>query len=67
VEYTTDVEVKRIKVGETHPETLFSAKGLHQYSTPDFGVWSDNAPDNSRMFLRDVSTQNLYTLDLDFP
>ena len=25
------------------------------------------AADNSRMFLRDVSTQNLYTLDVDFP
>jgi eukaryotic-like serine/threonine-protein kinase len=67
VEYRTDTEVKRIKVGETHPETLFSFKALHQYSTPDFGAWTDNAPDNSRMFLRDASTQNLYTLDVDFP
>jgi Tol biopolymer transport system component len=67
VEYTTYVEVKRVKVGETHPETLFPVKGLHQYSAPDFGVWNDNAPDNSRMFLRDVSTQQLYTLDVDLP
>jgi hypothetical protein len=37
------------------------------YSTPDFGTWTDNAPDNSRMFLRDVSTENLYTLDVAFP
>jgi Tol biopolymer transport system component len=67
VEYSTDIEVKRIKVGETHPETLFSSKGLHQYSAPDFGAWNDNAADGSRMFLRDVSTQNLYTLDVEFP
>ncbi len=67
VEYSTDTEVKRIKVGETHSETLFSTKGLRQYSAPDFGAWNDNAPDNSRMFLRDVSTQNLYTLDVEFP
>jgi len=67
VEYSTDTEVKRIKVAESHPETLFATKGLDQYFTPDFGTWSDNAPDNSRMFLRDVSTQNLYTLDVDFP
>jgi hypothetical protein len=67
VEYSTDTEVKRIKVGETHPETLFSSKGLHQYSAPDFGAWNDNAADGSRMFLRDVSTQNLYTLDVEFP
>jgi len=67
VEYSTDAEVKEIKVGETHTETLFSTKGFHQYFTPDFGAWTDNAVDNSRMFLRDVSTQNLYTLDVDFP
>ncbi len=67
VEYSTDAEIKRIKVGETHPETLFSTKGFHQYFTPDFGTWTDNATDNSRMFLRDVSIQNLYTLDVDFP
>jgi Tol biopolymer transport system component/predicted Ser/Thr protein kinase len=67
VEYSTDTAVKRIKVGEIHPETLFPFKALRPYSTPDFGSWTDNAPDNSRMFLRDVSTQNLYTLDADFP
>ncbi|MGA9042660.1 MAG: protein kinase [Terriglobales bacterium] len=67
VEYSSDTDIKRIKVGESHPETLFSVKGLRQYSTPDFGAWTDNAPDNSRMFLRDVSSQNLYTLDVDFP
>jgi hypothetical protein len=67
VEYSTHVEVKEKKVGETHPETLFSTKGFHQYFTQDFGIWTDNAVDNSRMFLRDVSTQNLYTLDVDFP
>ena len=67
VEYSSDTVVKRIKVGESHPEILFSIKELHQYSTPEFGAWNDNASDNSRMFLRDVSTQNLYTLDVDFP
>lgn len=67
VEYSSLFDEKRIKVGESHPQTLFSTKDLHQYSTPDFGVWRDNAPDNSRMFLRDASTENLYTLDVDFP
>jgi hypothetical protein len=67
VEYSTDTEVRRIKLGESHPEILFGIKELHQYSTPEFGAWNDAAADNSRMFLRDVSTQNLYTLDVDFP
>jgi Tol biopolymer transport system component len=67
LEYSTTDEIRRIKVGETRPETLFSSKQLEQYSPPDFGTWSDNAADNSRMFLRDVGTQNLYTLDVEFP
>ncbi len=67
VEYSTTTETKRIKVGETHSETLFTFKELRQYSTPDFGAWNDNAADSSRMFLRDASTENLYTLDVDFP
>src|SRR5258707_12294639 len=41
VEYSTDTMVKRIKVGESNPETLFSTKELHQYSTPEFGAWND--------------------------
>src|SRR5450755_4146378 len=61
VEYSSDTLVKRIKVGESHPETLFSMKELHQYSTPEFGAWTNNAADNSRMFLRDVSTHGLFT------
>ena len=67
VQYTTDYEVKRITLGESRPGTLFSFKDLDQYSTPDFGAWSDNANDNSRMFLKNASTQNLYTLDVEFP
>jgi dipeptidyl aminopeptidase/acylaminoacyl peptidase len=67
VEYKGDAEVKRIKVGESRPETLFSVKGLNQYSTQEFGGWNDNAADNSRMFLRDASTEDLYKLDVDFP
>jgi Tol biopolymer transport system component len=67
VEYSSLFDIKRIKVGESHPETLFNTKEMHQYSTPDFGTWTDNGPDNSRMFLRDASTENLYTLEVDFP
>jgi eukaryotic-like serine/threonine-protein kinase len=37
VEYSTDTEVRRIKVGDSHPETLFSFKGLHPVLHPR--VW----------------------------
>jgi hypothetical protein len=40
--------------------------GLRRY----FGIWgswSGQAPDDSRLFIRDASTQDIYALDVDFP
>jgi len=68
VEYISDAKsiCKRVRVGDNHPEELFSTKEVLVYVTPDFGPWSDNTPDGSRMFLRNVSTQDIYALDVDF-
>jgi len=63
---TGNPKCHRIKVGDNHPEDLFSLSGLRRY----FGVWgswSGQAPDDSRLFVRDVSTQEIYALDVDFP
>lgn len=67
VEYLSAADLKRIKVGETHATSLFSIKGFPIYIVPEFGPWNDNAPDGSRIFLRDVSTEDIYALDVDFP
>jgi hypothetical protein len=56
-----------VKVGDSHPEELFSIKGLSRYLTAEFGPWSDNTPDTLRMFVRDVGSVDIYALDLDFP
>ena len=68
VVYTSDGDnaCKRVKIGDTKPEELLSTKALSIYITRELGPWSDNAPDGSRMFLRDVSTQDIYALDVDF-
>jgi len=58
---------KRVKLGETRPEELFRTDVLNRYIAADFGPWSENTPDGSRMFLRDVSTEDIYALDLDLP
>jgi len=65
VDYWSASNIKRIKVGDSHALNLFSTKSLPLYVTRDFGPWSDNAPDGSRMFLRDVSTEDIYALDID--
>ncbi len=56
----------RIKVGENRPEDLFSLSDLHRYFG-FWGSWSGQAPDDSRLYVRDVSTQDIYALDVDFP
>jgi hypothetical protein len=56
----------RIKVGSNRPENLFSLGELRRYNGI-WGSWGGQAPDNSRLFVRDVSTQDIYALDVDLP
>ena len=56
----------RVKVGSHDPEKVFSLNGLRRFFWT-FGSWSGQAPDDSRLFVRDVSTQDIYALDVDFP
>ncbi len=58
--------IRRVKVGDSHPEDLFSLQGLRRFSAP-LGPWSDTAPDGSQMFDRDASGRDIYALDVDFP
>jgi eukaryotic-like serine/threonine-protein kinase len=67
VEYLSAANIKRVKVGDAHPKNLFSIRGFPIYITTEFGPWNDTAPDGSRMFVRDVSTEDIYALDVDFP
>lgn len=66
-ENSTSLVCKRLKIGDTHPEELFNTHSVNRYIVADFGPWSDNTPDGSRMFLRDVSTVDIYALDVDLP
>jgi len=57
---------RRVMVGVNHPEDLFGLQGLRRYGD-DAGNWAGQAPDNSRLFTRDLSTHEIYALDVDFP
>jgi eukaryotic-like serine/threonine-protein kinase len=57
---------RRVKVGDSRAEDLFALSGLRRYFG-NWGSWSGVAPDNSALFVRDVSTQEIYALDVDFP
>jgi hypothetical protein len=56
----------RVKVGGSHPEDLFGLSGLRRYFGV-WGAWSGQAPDDSRLYARDVSTQDIHALDVELP
>ena len=56
----------RIKLGQTRCESVVDLKDLRRYRGP-FNPWSGIAPDGSPLFVRDVSTDEIYALDLDLP
>ena len=66
IDYWSATDSKRLRLGASSSEKMFSLKPLKIYMIPEFGPWSDSAADGSRMFLRDASTDDIYALDLDF-
>jgi WD40 repeat protein len=57
----------RVKLGATQSEELFSLSEFSRFQGLVSGVWSGLAPDNSRLYARDLSTQEIYSLDLQLP
>jgi len=60
-----DSECRQAAVGSSRPDALFSLRGLTPYIN-ELGPWSDDAPDGSRMYVRNTTTQDIYALDVDF-
>jgi Tol biopolymer transport system component len=65
--FTDHPTFRRVKVGQTHSELLFDLKGLNRYSVPPAYGWSGVAPDGAALFTRDLSTDEIYALDLYLP
>jgi serine/threonine protein kinase/Tol biopolymer transport system component len=55
---------RRVKLGGAHSEELFSLSGLHRFFGTPSGTWGGMAPDNSRLYVQDLSTQEIYSLQL---
>jgi hypothetical protein len=66
--FTEHATFRRIPVGSTRSELVNDLKNLRRYSTaPVAGSWSGIAPDGLPLFSRDLSTDEIYALDLDLP
>lgn len=60
---TDEESIRRVKVGEDHAERVFVLRGIERYPGA-FGLWSGRTPDGSWMFVRDRSTQEVYSLNI---
>jgi len=58
--------VHRLKLGESKSERFLSWKDLRRFSGV-WGAWSGVAPDGSVLAVRDVSSHEVYALDLQAP
>jgi Tol biopolymer transport system component/DNA-binding winged helix-turn-helix (wHTH) protein len=56
----------RIRLSDTHLETVAKIGDLRRYFGP-FGPWAGVAPDGSPLLVRDISNEEIYSLDLDLP
>jgi hypothetical protein len=63
---TANPKFLRIRLGENHPEELFGLSDLPRLMSV-MGPWNGIAPDGSALFVRDISTHEIYALDVDLP
>ena len=62
-----DPTFRRIKVGATGSVALFTLKGMPLSFGNMVGDWSGLSPDGLPLFTRDISTQEIYALDVELP
>jgi Tol biopolymer transport system component len=58
---TENPDFRRVKVGQTRSEFLIDLKDIRRWA------WTGLAPDDSALLVRDVSTDEIYSLDLELP
>jgi eukaryotic-like serine/threonine-protein kinase len=58
---------RRVRADQTRSELVADLSAVHRYrQAPAFG-WSGLAPDGSALFVRDLTTDEIYALDLELP
>jgi len=58
---------RRVRLGASRSEALWSLESLSRYAGTPSGEWGGLAPDGSRLYVQDLSAQEIYALDVDFP
>lgn len=58
---------RRVKLGDSASEELFSLADLNRHTGTLSGTWGGQAPDGSRLYVQDLSVQEIYSLQLRLP
>ncbi len=58
---------RRVAVGQTRSELVVDLKDQRRFSVSLIGTWDGPAPNGSPLFVRDLSTDEIYSLDLELP
>jgi Tol biopolymer transport system component len=61
--FTDEESIRRVKLGEDRAERVFTLRGIDRFMGP-YGYWVGQTPDGSWMFVRDRSTQEVYSLNI---
>jgi Tol biopolymer transport system component len=56
----------RVKFRQNHSELVVDLKNFHRF-VGAMGSWSGITPDGAPLFVRDLSTDEIYALDLELP
>jgi len=59
--------VVRLRLGDGKIENIVDLQNLGRLTTGSFGAWFGLAPDDSLLFARNISTQEIYALEVDWP
>jgi len=65
--FTENPTARRVRLGSTQSEELFSLAGLQRYFNTTSGTWGGLAPDGSRLYVQDQSINEIYSLQLQLP
>ncbi len=57
----------RVMLGSSRSQELFDLSELKRYQGTPSGSWSGIAPDDSRLYVQDLSVAEVYALDVDLP
>ena len=58
---------RRVRFGENRSESVIDLKDMPRYYNISIGPWSGLTPDGAALFVRSLSTDEIYALDLQLP